>query len=431
MKQVYMCFSTDIIHTGHIRMIKNAAKLGEVTIGILTDEVVASCLRYPLVPYSERREVLQNITGVTAVIAQDDLLYEKNLRELRPDYVVHSDDWQSGLEKPIRENVVSVLADIGGELIEFPYDANHTYIKLEEALKKQASMPEIRRSRLRKLLSMKKIVRAMEAHNGFTGLLAENTSINQNEKIEQFDAMWISSLCDSTAKGKPDIELLDISSRLQTIDEIMDVTTKPIIFDADTGGRVEHFVYNIRTLERIGVSAVIIEDKKGLKKNSLFGMQAQQVQEEIPVFCEKIAAAKNVVVSSDFMLIARIESLILQQGEADALKRAKEYVKAGADAIMIHSCQKSPEEIFSFCKEFRKEDELTPIVVVPTSYSGVTEEELASHGVNIVIYANQLTRAAVPAMLATAESILTNHCAKAAEEFLMPYQEIIRLIPEE
>lgn len=350
---------------------------------------------------------------------------------IRPDFVVHGDDWVEGVQRPIRNEVIEVLKEYGGELIEFKYTKDEEYEKLEQNQRKQLSMPDIRRSRLKKLLSMKGLVRVIEAHNGLTGLIAEKTSVYKDGKAYQFDSMWCSSLCDSTSKGKPDIELLDISTRIKTIDEIMEVTTKPIIMDADTGGATEHFIYNIKTLERIGVSAVIIEDKTGLKKNSLFGNEVVQTQDSIESFCDKISAGKKALKTKDFMLIARVESLILEKGMEDALKRAFAYVNAGADGIMIHSRKKDPKEIFEFCSLFRQEDKETPLVVVPTSFNTVTEDELKEKGVNIVIYANQLTRSAFPAMKKTAETILLNHRAKEADDMCMSIKEIITLIPEE
>jgi len=359
------------------------------------------------------------------------LSYAENLRALKPDYVVHGDNWVTGFQQPIREEVIAILKEYGGELIEYPYSTNEEYERLELIQREQLAMPDVRRARLKQLLEMKPLVTALEAHNGITGLIAEKTTVLKDGKIYQFDAMWCSSLCDSTSKGKPDIELVDISTRLQTVDEIMDVTTKPIIFDGDTGGLTEHFVYNIRTLERMGVSAVVIEDKTGLKKNSLFGTEVEQTQDSIENFCSKIAAGKAALRTNDFMLIARIESLILEKGLDDALKRAVAYVEAGASGIMIHSRRKSPDEIFEFCHAFRQQDVVTPLVVVPTSFSSVTEDEFARRGVNIVIYANQLTRSGFPAMQRVAETILQNGRAEEADQFCMPIKEILTLIPED
>ena len=406
MKTVYMSFSTDMLHSGHIAIIEKAAALGQLTIGVLTDQVIASYKRYPLLSYEERVNMLQSIRGVYRTVEQNSLSYADNLRKLRPDYVVHGDDWKSGVQKPIRDEVVSILNEYGGELVEYPYSNDERYRALEQRSREHLSIPDIRRGRLRDLLAMKPTVSILEAHSGITGLIAENTVVVKEGKAFQFDGMWVSSLCDSTAKGKPDIELVDMSSRLRTIDDIMEVTTKPIILDGDTGGLIEHFVYNIKTLERMGVSAVIIEDKTGLKKNSLFGTEVAQTQDCIEHFCEKIAAGKRALKTKEFMLIARIESLILERGMADALKRAFAYVAAGADGIMIHSRKKSPEEIFEFCERFREKDPVTPIVVVPTSFNTVTEEEFAQRGINIVIYANQLTRSAFPAMQKAARTIL-------------------------
>lgn len=431
MKTVYMSFSTDMLHSGHITIIEKAAALGQLTIGVLTDQVIASYKRYPLLSYEERVNMLQSIRGVYRTVEQNSLSYADNLRKLRPDYVVHGDDWKSGVQKPIRDEVVSILNEYGGELVEYPYSNDERYRALEQRSREHLSIPDIRRGRLRDLLAMKPTVSILEAHSGITGLIAENTVVVKEGKAFQFDGMWVSSLCDSTAKGKPDIELVDMSSRLRTIDDIMEVTTKPIILDGDTGGLIEHFVYNIKTLERMGVSAVIIEDKTGLKKNSLFGTEVAQTQDCIEHFCEKIAAGKRALKTKEFMLIARIESLILERGMADALKRAFAYVAAGADGIMIHSRKKSPEEIFEFCERFREKDPVTPIVVVPTSFNTVTEEEFAQRGINIVIYANQLTRSAFPAMQKAARTILENHRAKEADDLCMPIKDILTLIPEE
>lgn len=431
MKTVYMSFSTDIIHGGHIKIINEAAKLGQVIIGVLCDEAVASYKRFPILSYNEREEIIRNIKGVYKTVPQTTLSYADNLREYKPDYVVHGDDWKTGFQSAIRDEVIEILKEFGGELVEFPYANDDTYKILEQQSRAELSIPDIRRGRLRKLLEMKKTVSILEAHSGITGLIAENTTILQDGKAYQFDGMWVSSLCDSTAKGKPDIELVDMSSRMRTIDDIMEVTTKPIILDGDTGGQIEHFVYNIRTLERVGVSAVIIEDKTGLKKNSLFGNEVEQTQDSIEGFCAKITAGKRALKTKEFMLIARIESLILEQGMEDALERAFAYVAAGADGIMIHSRKKDPSEIFEFCQKFRGQDKTTPLVVVPTSFNEVTEEEFSEHGVNIIIYANQLTRSGFPAMQEVAKTILTHHRAKEADDMCMSIKDILTLIPED
>ncbi len=430
-RTVYMCFSSDILHSGHISIIRKAERLGKLIIGVLSDEAVVSYKRFPLLPYEERKSIFQNIAGVHKVVEQKTLSYKENLEKFHPTYVVHGDDWISGFQKPIRDEVISVLSEYGGTLVEYPYADDEKYRELEKRARADLSTSDVRRARLRKIIAMKGTVTALETHSGLTGLIAENTVVYQNGGARQFDAMWVSSLCDSTAKGKPDIELVDMTSRYRTIDDIMEVTTKPIIFDGDTGGLTEHFVYNVRTLERMGVSMVIIEDKTGLKKNSLFGNEVQQTQDNIENFCAKITAGKRAQKTKDFMICARIESLILEQGMEDALKRAFAYVAAGADAIMIHSRKKEPDEIFEFVEKFRAEDVVTPIVVVPTSFNMVTEEEFKERGVNIVIYANQLTRTGFPAMQNAAKLILENHRAKECDEICMPFKDIIRLIPED
>ncbi|MBQ2825140.1 MAG: phosphoenolpyruvate mutase [Clostridia bacterium] len=430
MKKVYTCFCTDVIHDGHLNIIEEAHKLGKVIIGALSDEALIRYNRFPTKNLQERIKMYEELDGVDEVVVQDDMLYDDIISKIKPDYVIHGDNWSNGPETALRESAVRALEKTGGELVEISYTRNAEVQKVDRILKEKLSMPEYRRRRLRQLVKMCPVVKTLEVHSGLTGIIAEKTVVARDGKLDQFDAMWVSSLCDSTAKGKPDIELVDMSSRLRTIDDVMEVTTKPIILDGDTGGLTEHFVYNVRTLERMGVSAVIIEDKTGLKKNSLFGTEVVQTQDTIENFCQKIRAGKNAQLTDEFMIIARIESLILEQGMEDALARAFAYVKAGADGIMIHSRKKDPAEIFEFCDKFRAEDKETPIVVVPTSFNSVTEEELSEHGVNIVIYANQLTRSAFPAMQNTAMEILTNHRALEVDSKLMPFKEIITLIDE-
>ena len=430
-RTVYMCFSTDIIHGGHVAIIKKAQKLGRLIIGVLSDEAVASYKRMPLVPASERRLMFENIAGVYKVVEQKSLSYRENLEIYHPDIVVHGDDWCSGFQKPIRDEVVSILASYGGKLVEYPYSNDQKYKDIDARTRADLAMPDIRRGRLRRMLNAKGLITAMEAHDGLTGLVVENTVVYQNGGARQYDAMWISSLCDSTAKGKPDIELVDMTSRFRTIEDITEVTTKPIIFDGDTGGKTEHFIYTVRSLERLGVSMVIIEDKTGLKKNSLFGTEVVQTQDSIENFSAKIAAGKKAQRTKEFMICARIESLILERGMEDALTRAFAFVDAGADAIMIHSRKKDPSEIQEFIEKFRVKDSTTPIVLVPTSFNSVTEEEWKERGANIIIYANQLMRAQVPAIQKAAETILECHRAEECDKMLMPFKDIIRLIPTE
>lgn len=426
-----MGFSTDVLHGGHMAIIQKAASLGELTIGMLTDEAIVSFKRFPILNYVERVKLVEAIKGVSVVVPQSTLSYAENLRKYKPDIVVHGDNWETGPQKAIRDEVIEILKEYGGELVETEYASNPAYEAFEAEQRKILSMPDQRRGRLKKLLEMKPLVSIMEAHSGITGLIVEKTIVTEEGKTHQFDGMWSSSLCDSTSKGKPDIELLDMSTRFRTLDEIMDVTTKPIIVDGDTGGQTEHFVYNIRTMERMGVSAVIIEDKTGLKKNSLFGTDVEQTQDSIENFSAKLKAGRAALKSNDFLLIARIESLILDKGMDDALERAFAFTKAGAHGIMIHSRKKDPSEIFEFCDKFRAVDKTSPLVVVPTSFNSVTEEEFAKRGVNIVIYANQFTRSGFPAMKNVAETILRSHRAKEADDLCMSIKEILTLIPEE
>lgn len=422
--------SADLIHPGHLNIINEAQKYGEVIIGLLTDQAIASYKRLPYLTYEQREIIVKAIKGVAEVVPQETLDYVPNLRKIKPDYVVHGDDWKTGIQQDIRAKIINALAEWGGQLIEVPYTKGISSTYLNARVKEIGTTSEIRMKQLRRLIDAKPIVRVIEAHNGLTGLIAENIKVIKNNQSREFDAIWISSLTDSTAKGKPDIELVDLTSRITTISDILEVTTKPIIVDGDTGGIPELFVYTVRSLERLGISAVIIEDKIGLKKNSLFGTDVEQQQDLIDNFCYKIKQGKKSQVTEDFMIISRIESLILKKGLEDALKRARAYIEAGTDGIMIHSKEKDPAEIFTFCEEFKKLPKRVPLVVVPSTYNSVTETQLQEYGVNIVIYANQLLRSAYPAMVKTAQTILENERALEADQYCMPIKEILTLIPE-
>ncbi|MDD3692599.1 MAG: phosphoenolpyruvate mutase [Oscillospiraceae bacterium] len=432
-KTVYIAVSADIIHNGHLNIIEQGARLGKVIIGILTDEVIATYKRLPILDFETRKKIFENIKQVSKVVKQDSLSYAKNLRELKPDYVVHGDDWKTGIQSTIRDEVIEVLGEYGGELVEFPYTKGVSATEIDERLRPILNTPDIRRAKLKKMLKLKPYIRVIEASNGLSGLIAENVKIEDKKQrcIKEFDAMWVSSLCDSSFKGKPDIELVDLTSRINTINEIMEVTTKPIILDGDTGGRIEHFVYNVRTLERLGVSAVIIEDKTGLKQNSLFGTDAKQVLDDPDEFAKKINAGKHAQLTRDFMIIARLESLIAGAGIDDAINRAKIYLNAGADGIMIHSREKDGKEIAEFLNLFRDFAPNVPVVLVPTSYNHFTETQLNQMGGNVIIYANHLLRSAYPAMLHTAKKILECGRSKEVDDQCMSIKEVLSLIPNE
>jgi len=423
--------SADLIHHGHLNIINEGRKFGKVIIGLLTDEAIASYKRLPLVPFEKRKTIVESLKGVHKVVPQTTLDYVQNLNELKPDYVVHGDDWKKGVQKNIRKRVIEALSNWGGELIEPKYTDGISSTSLINSVKMRGITPGDRMESFRRMINSKPIVRLIEAHNGLTGLIAEKTKVDINGKQIEFDGIWESSLTDSTSKGKPDTELVDFSSRFSTIEEILEVTTKPIVVDGDTGGRIEHFKFRIKTLERLGISAIIIEDKVGGKRNSLFGTSVKQQQDSIENFSKKIREGKLSQVTEDFMIIARIESLILKQGLADSLKRAEAYIDAGADSIMIHSKEKDGKEIVEFCNSYNQLNKRMPLVVVPSTYSHMKESDLSELGINVVIYANHLLRSAYPAMVETAKSILINQRAKeASDKYCMPIKEIINLIPE-
>lgn len=429
MKKVYLGMTADIMHPGLINIINKGAEYGELVIGLLTDSAIAVHKRLPYLTYKQRENVVKNIKGVACVVPQEEWSYVPNLRKYKPDYIIHGDDWKNGFLKKEREAVFEVMKEWGGEVIEIPYTIGINSTSLNSDVKSIGTTPEIRIKSLRRLIEAKPIVRIMEAHNGLSGLIVDQLSIQKEGDLYEFDGMWSSSLTDSTSKGKPDIEAVDLTTRLQDLNNILECTTKPIIFDGDTGGKTEHFIFTVRTLERHGVSAIIIEDKIGLKKNSLFGTDVEQNQATIEEFCEKINFGKKAQITNDFMIFARIESFICGKNLQDALDRGYAYVEAGADGVMIHSKDKSGEDIKSFCQIFKKKHPYIPIVVVPTSYNSVKEEELKEWGANIVIYANHMLRAAYPAMQHVAKTILENQRSLEADKYCMSIKEILELIP--
>ena len=427
-KKVYVGLSVDIIHEGHINILKTASKYGEVIVGLLTDDAIASYKNIPHLNYNRRKIIVQNIKYVKKVIPQNTLSYVENLKLIKPDIVVHGDDWKHGVQKQTRNDVIKTLKRWSGKLIEPKYTKNISSTLIKNKILEIGASPQNRISRLKRLILSKDIVRILESHNSLTGLIIENLKIKKKNKDIEFDGMWSSSLTDSATKGLPDNSSLSFSSRISSLNDMMDVTTKPLVFDADNGGQIEHLPYLIRSLERSGVSAIIMEDKIGLKKNSLFKNQSGTKQDKPNIFANKIKKICDARQSNDFMVIARIESFILGKGLNDALKRAEVYSKAGADAILIHSKEKTTSEIFSFAREFRKSKNFIPLVSVPSTYSKVYEKDLINNGFKLVIYANQLLRAAYPAMQNAAKKILEKSRAFEIDKKIIPIKEIINLI---
>ena len=429
MKKVYVSMIADLLHAGHINILNEASKHGDITVGLLTSTAINELNDTAYLKYQQRLDVISSLSMVSNIISQEDASYKVNLLKIKPDYVVHGDDWQEGKQSKYRQEVIDLLAEWGGELIEVEYSSNISDKNLKNQLMKLGVTTVHRLGRLRSLIKNKPIVRILEAHNALSALIAENTVVERNGESVSFDGVWSSSLTDSTAKGKPDIEAIDMTSRINAVNDVFEVTTKPMIFDADTGGKTEHFEFTVKSLERTGVSAVVIEDKTGLKKNSLFGNDVAQTQDSVENFSDKISRGKAAQVGDDFMIVARIESLILEAGMEDALMRAQAYINAGADAIMIHSRHKDPAEIMEFMQKFRATNDKTPVVVVPTSFNGVTVEEFAEMGVNVVVTANHMLRAAYPAMLKVANSVLENGRSLEAEPDCMSIKEILEFIP--
>ena len=429
MKKVYVAMSADLLHPGHINIIKEAAKFGRITVGLLTDRAIASYKRLPYLDYEQRKVVIENLADVHEVVPQEELDYRPNLKLYKPDIVVHGDDWRTGVQSKVRDQVIETLEEWGGKLVEVPYTQGISSTKLNKSFKEQGTTPDRRRNELRRLLAAKDLIRILEVHSGLSGLITENLVVDVNNIGHSFDGMWSSSLTDSTSKGKPDIEAVDMTSRANAVNAVFEVTTKPMIFDADTGGKTEHFVFTVRTLERLGVSAIVIEDKVGLKKNSLLGNDVGQTQDSVEDFCNKIIAGKHAQVSEEFMIFARCESLILDKGMDDAVQRTKAYLEAGADGIMIHSRNSDGAEIMEFAELYKGFNTVCPLIVVPSSFDKITETEFKEAGINIVIYANHMLRAAYPNMLDVAKTILVNQRSYETRDKCMSIKEILNMIP--
>ena len=429
-KTIYVPMGADIIHTGHLNIIKKAKKYGEIVIGLFTDSAIAEYKTLPLINYSQRLEIMKNIKGISKIIKQDTWDYSNNLNKLKPNYVIHGDDWKKGIQQKTRLNVIKLLKRWKGRLIEVPYTKKVNINENKKNLNNIFHNPETRVSRLKRLIGSKKIVRFIESHNPLTGLMIENLKINHRNEYKEFDGIWSSSLTDSASNGKPDNQSLELSTRINNLNSVAEVTSKPILFDADNGGRPEHLPYTIKNLERLGVSAIAIEDKAGLKSNSLFKDQKGASQDSIKNFCKKIKISCSARRSEDFLIVARVESFILGKNLSDAIKRAESYSRAGADLILIHSKIDTPKEIFSFAEKFKKSKYFKPMVAVPSTYSKVTEKQLIKNGFKIVIYANHLLRAAYPAMEKTALSILKNSRSSEVEKEIISIKKILNIIPQ-
>ncbi len=429
-KRIYIGLSLDIIHHGHINLIKKSCKLGDLTVGLLTDKAITEQKKLPLLDFNNRKKILENIKGIKKIVPQNEWNYSSNILKYKPDIMVHGDDWNLTVSgKKLKDDSIKALNKINAKLVEIPYTKNISSTFLQDEMFNNGLLNKGRQNYFRRLINTKNICRILETHSPLSALIAEKTFVtNKSGKKIEFDGFWSSSLTDSTLKGKPDIEVLDIKERLSNVLDIFDVTTKPLIMDIDTGGKPEHFEINIRSLESSGISAVIMEDKKGLKKNSLFGSEVKQEQETIKNFSKKISIGKNAT-QKNIMIIARVESLILNKTINDALKRSESYLNAGADGIMIHSKDKSPKKIFQFSNKFRKKFNNIPLVVVPSSFNKVKENELINNGFNVVIYANHMLRSSYPAMKKVAKEILKNGRSFESDNSLLSIKDILNLIP--
>ncbi|MDJ0824059.1 MAG: phosphoenolpyruvate mutase [Rhodobacter sp.] len=425
---VYVSMTAEILHNGHLRILKEAKKHGRVTVGLLTDRALENKKPIPLLSFEQRKEILEALDCVDEVIAQDEWDYDACIDTHKPRVFVHGDKWDGPLTG-MRERAIARLESYGGTFVELPYSHEFDGTHIAPQMAASLATPFAKQKAFRRMMQSKRLVRFLEAHSPLAALIGEHTKVQRNGDVLQYDGFWSSSLTDSTEMGLPDIEALDVTRRLQNIDEIFEVTTKPLVFDADTGGKAEHFELKVRTMERMGIAAAIIEDKTGLKKNSLLGTSVPQTQASIPEFQEKIRAGIEGQKYRGMMIIARLESLILGQGIDDALRRADAYVTAGAGAVMIHSKERDPAQVFAFTDAFAQDHPEVPIVAVPSSYNTVHDHELQAHGIKMIIYANHMLRSSYKAMEQTARAILEHGRTAEIEDEIITIPQILKLIP--
>lgn len=284
---------------------------------------------------------------------------------------------------------------------------------------------------LKQLIKKRGFLRIIEVHNGLSALIAEQISVKEKSGgILSFDGFWESSLTDSASRGLPDIEIINLDSRLETINEILYITSKPLIVDCDTGGDINHFEYMVQKLEDAGVVMVIVEDKTFPKRNSL--TNSNHILEDKDIFAEKIKRGIAVRKSNNFMIIARLEGLIAGHSMEETLGRAEAFLKAGADGIMIHSRKNEPTEILEFASLYKKLPKSLIkgkiLVCVPTTYNKITAKELAKSGFNLIIYANHLLRSSYRAMEKICKTILLNDRSFEAESLCVSLKNLFRAV---
>ena len=417
-KTVYVGITGDIIHPGIINIIQKGAKYGRLIVGLLSNEAIATHKRIPYLTYEQRKAVIENIKGVSEVVPQEEWSYVPNLLKLKPDYIIHGDDWKTNYLKGIREEVFEVMKKIGGEVIEIPYTKGINSSQLFESTTNNGITAVQRLQSLRQLMNYKPIIRIMEANSGLSGLIIENLKVEKEDGIQRFDGIFI-NLLDSNPLGISEQESSTFTSKLNTVTDILECTTKPIIYGGYTSDNYENVTFTIEKLELMGISAIIIEDK--------FKNKQELCNED--EFCLKIKEGKKAQTNPDFMIIAGIKELILGKNIDDALKKALTSIKAGADGILISSNQKNGDDIKEFCLKLRKENKNIPIVLIPTAYDQFTEKEFAEWGANIIIYVDYLKKATYPAMKKCAETILKSERSLEVNEMCMPIKEILNLIP--
>ncbi len=406
-KTVYVGMSADLVHPGHINLLREAASLGRVTVGLLTDRAISSYKRMPFLTFEQRRAVIEHIAFVTAVVPQDTLDYTDNLRLLRPDFVVHGDDWRNGVQAQTRRRVLDVLREWGGTLVEPPYTEGISSTALRMAAMDIGFAPGVRQRRLRRMLDCKPLVRVMQAHDGLSAHIVDRLEETTQGAPREYDAIWVDSLAGAPIRGKPDPLPFDLSSRLVTLHEILDATTKPLICNAGGAGHAAGVTAAVRTLERIGVSAIVI-DTEVTDRRAVPAMAASAPpQDDMAAFIREIAAARDARVTPDFMIIARINDRTRDCGADRMMARAAAGVDAGADAVMCDSDPVNPDGIFDLCRRYRRLMNGHPLLVGLSGTEGLQEHDLASAGASMVVYTDTLLRAAREAMISAASQVLS------------------------
>jgi len=421
-KTVYVGMVGDMLHVGHINILKTAARLGRVTVGVLTDRAVVGYKRLPLLAFEDRVRVVESIADVAAVVPQKTLSYVENLRALRPDYVVHGDDWRYGDQvSRARAEVIATLGEWGGELVEVAYTKGISSTAIHRSGAADALFSGTRQGRLRRLLAAKPTLRIVEAHSGLSAKIA--AEVRGPDGATGFDAVWQSGLTDAIHRGKSDGGAVDRGRRLQAVEEILDAGPLPLIYDGRAAGRPETVFDLTRALDKAGVSALCLGDRSDPDRTGPEMSPAETVAQ--------IEAVRAACPTGAVMAISRIVVAAPGNGGSGALDRALDralaLLEAGSDAVMFDSAADTAEPILDIAARLRRQRRDVPLFAAQSDRWGAPIHRFENAGIDAVVYETHLLRATVAPMRRAATALLAEGTGPAPD--LTPLPELRGLFP--